>query len=80
MPRRDFTVIKECTWAASHIGQMLAEVHEGLTRPEIRASVLESARKTLDQYRDTKADCAQALGLPHEAGLVQGLAEADFGK
>jgi hypothetical protein len=80
MPRRDFAIFKECRWAIGHAGQILREVHDGLTRPEARASQFESARRTLDQYRDTKADCAYALGLPRGAGLVQGLTEADFAK
>jgi hypothetical protein len=80
MPRRDFAVTKECAWAAGHAGQLLAEIHEGLIRPDIRAAQLDEARKTLGQFQDTKADCARALGLPREAGFVRGLTEADFAK
>jgi hypothetical protein len=79
MARRDFFVIKECRWAVSHISQLLGEVHEALIRPDIRDSQLGQARDTLGQYRATKADCAQALGLPREAGQVQGVTDTDFG-
>jgi hypothetical protein len=80
MPRRDFVIIKECKWAVSHISQILADVHEGMIRPEIRASQFAQARETLDQYRGTKASCAAAMNLPREAGLVRDLTEADFYK
>jgi hypothetical protein len=78
MARRDFFVVKECRWAVGHMGQLLSEVHEGLIRPDIREAQLGQARDTLGQYRDTKAECAQALGLPRDAGLVKGVTEADF--
>jgi hypothetical protein len=66
----DRRIVKECGWQSSHFTELLGDIQEALSRPEVRANALKGAVQTLEQYRDVKADCARALGAPAAAGVV----------
>ncbi len=66
----DYAIVDECRWQLGHFRQLHGEATEALSRPEIAAEMLQSAWQTLDQYRETKAGCARALGAPEQVGRV----------
>jgi hypothetical protein len=80
MPRRDYAVFKECRWAAGHGQELLNNLHEAATRPDIRAQNIDAARKKLEEYRDSKRDCATALGISRDASRVSPALEVALAK
>ncbi len=66
----DYAMVYECNWHVGHFRQLHDEIEQALSRPELAVESLQAAQDTLEQYRQSKALCARALGAPDSVGVV----------
>jgi hypothetical protein len=66
----DYALVKECRWQIGHFRQLQGNVKDALARPEMAASFLEEAKKSLEDYGDSKSGCASVLKAPASSATV----------